>query len=219
MEKPQFVWLSPPRTVDSATSWRIRHQDVRGLRRGRWHSVCSNRRWSELLSSRRCLHDHFRRTLDDVGVHLPKRLITAVVQEVTKFESSRQVHNYVCCTMTTDCKSNTQHVFALSIDTCYPVIQEAHTHINDSILKKNRCGIGLLTKRKKQNIPWSHVCMWSLDILSDPRGMIDSLRRRRAHRLIIAASKKFHCNACEEIERRRLRLVSVRVLHEPGRYL
>ena len=33
---------------------------------------------------------------------------------------------------------------------------------------------------------------------SDPRGMIDSLRRKHAHRLIIAAAKKFSCSACEE---------------------
>ena len=51
---------------------------------------------------------------------------------------------------------------------------------------------------------------------SDPRGMIDSLRRKDAHRLIIAAAKKFSCSACEESQRRRLRPVAARVLHEPG---
>ena len=51
---------------------------------------------------------------------------------------------------------------------------------------------------------------------SDPRGMIDSLRRKHAHRLIIATAKKFSCSACEKIQRRRLRRVAARVLHEPG---
>ena len=46
--------------------------------------------------------------------------------------------------------------------------------------------------------------------------MIDSLRRKHAHRLIIAVAKKFSCSACEESERRRLRPVAAQVLHEPG---
>ena len=33
---------------------------------------------------------------------------------------------------------------------------------------------------------------------SDPRGMIDSLRRKRTHRRIIATAKKYRCGACEE---------------------
>ena len=49
-----------------------------------------------------------------------------------------------------------------------------------------------------------------------PRGMIDSLRRKHAHRLILATAKKFSCSACEESQRRRLHPVAVRVLHEPG---
>ena len=41
--------------------------------------------------------------------------------------------------------------------------------------------------------------------------MTDSLRRKHAHRLIIATAK----SACEESQGRRLRLVAARVLHEP----
>ena len=51
---------------------------------------------------------------------------------------------------------------------------------------------------------------------SDPGGMIDCLRRKHAHRLVIATAKKFRCRACEESQRRRLHPVAVRVLHEPG---
>ena len=43
---------------------------------------------------------------------------------------------------------------------------------------------------------------------SDPRRMIDSVRRKHAHRLIIAAAKKFSCSACEESQRRRLHPVA-----------
>ena len=51
---------------------------------------------------------------------------------------------------------------------------------------------------------------------SDPRGMIGSLRRKHAHRLIIATAKKFNCSACGVSQRRRLHPVAARVLHEPG---
>ena len=50
--------------------------------------------------------------------------------------------------------------------------------------------------------------------LADPQGMIDSLRRKHAHRLTIATAKKFGCSACEESEIRRLHLVAARVLRE-----
>ena len=46
--------------------------------------------------------------------------------------------------------------------------------------------------------------------------MIGSLRRKHAHRLIIATAKKFSCSACEESQRRRLLPVAARVLHEPS---
>ena len=46
--------------------------------------------------------------------------------------------------------------------------------------------------------------------------MIDSLRRKHAHRRIIAAAQKFSCCACEESQRRRSRPAAARVLHEPG---
>ena len=51
---------------------------------------------------------------------------------------------------------------------------------------------------------------------NDPRGMINSLRRKHAHRLIIATVIRFSCSACEESQRRRLHPVAARVLHETG---
>ena len=46
---------------------------------------------------------------------------------------------------------------------------------------------------------------------SDPRGMIESLRRKHAHGLIITTAKS---SACEESQRRRLRPIAARVLHD-----
>ena len=51
---------------------------------------------------------------------------------------------------------------------------------------------------------------------SDPRGVIDSLRRKQAHRLIIATAQKFSCSACQESQRRRLRPDAARIIYEPG---
>ena len=45
--------------------------------------------------------------------------------------------------------------------------------------------------------------------------IIDSLRKKHAHRHIIAVTKKFSCNACEENRRRRLAPMAARVLQEP----
>ena len=101
-------------------------------------------------------------------------------------ESSKQIRSQTCCSVTIDSKN---HLVAPAVSTDdYPVIQEdAHRRLNEE--------------------EHGH---------SDPRGMIDSLRRKHAHRLIIAAAEKFSCSACEESQRRRLRPVAARVLHEPG---
>ena len=48
---------------------------------------------------------------------------------------------------------------------------------------------------------------------ADPRGMIDSLRGKHAHRLI-ATAKRFSCSACEESQRRRSHPVAARVLRQ-----
>ena len=50
---------------------------------------------------------------------------------------------------------------------------------------------------------------------SCPRG-IGSLRRKHAHRRIIATAKEFSCGACEESQERRLHAVAAQVLHELG---
>ena len=49
--------------------------------------------------------------------------------------------------------------------------------------------------------------------------MIDSLRKKHAHRLITAAARRFSCSACEESQTRRLRPVAARVPHELGKCL
>ena len=46
--------------------------------------------------------------------------------------------------------------------------------------------------------------------------MIESLRRKHAHRLIIATANRFSCSAFEESQRRRLHLAAARMPHEPG---
>ena len=54
---------------------------------------------------------------------------------------------------------------------------------------------------------------------SSIRQMIGSLRLRSAHPSIIAAAKLYHCSACYESERRRLRPVTSGNIYEPGSHL
>ena len=111
--------------------------------------------------------------------------------------------------MTIDSKN---HFVAPAVSTDdYPVIQEdAHRR-----LSKEQQALALATEEERETartiVSRLHVELGH----SDPRGMIDSLRRKHAHRLIIAAAKKFSCSACEETQRRRLRPVAARI-HEPG---
>ena len=54
---------------------------------------------------------------------------------------------------------------------------------------------------------------------SSIRQMIGSLRTRKAHSSIVAAAKLYHCSACYESERRRLRPVTSGNIYAPGSHL
>ena len=75
-----------------------------------WYFVCSHRRWSELVCSRRCLHDHPHQTLEKETSQSTPQFVKTVVQEIMKVESSKQIHSLACCSMTVDSKSQTQHM-------------------------------------------------------------------------------------------------------------
>ena len=88
-----------------------------------WHFICSLRRWSDLLCSRRCLHDHPDQTLEKETLQYTPQLVKSVVKEIMKVESesSKQIRSLACCSMTIDSKS---HLVAPAVSTEYPVIQE-----------------------------------------------------------------------------------------------
>ena len=54
---------------------------------------------------------------------------------------------------------------------------------------------------------------------SSVRQMIGALRTRKAHPSIVAAAKLYHCSACFESERRRLRPVVSGKVYAPGSHL
>ena len=54
---------------------------------------------------------------------------------------------------------------------------------------------------------------------SSVRQMIGALRLRKAHAGIVAAAKLYHCSACFEGERRRLRPVASGRIYAPGSHL
>ena len=132
-------------------------------------------------------------------------------KEIMRVESSKQIRSQTCCSLTIDSKN---HLVAPAVSTDdYPVIQEdAHRRLS----KEEQQALDLAIEEERETartiVSRLHVELGH----SDPRGMIDSLRRKHAHRLIIAVAKKFTCSACEESQRRRSRPVAARVLHEPG---
>ena len=140
-----------------------------------------------------------------------RNFVETVAKEIMKVESSKQIRSQTCCSVTIDSKN---HLVAPAGSTDdYPVIQEdAHRRLS----KEEQQAFDLATEEERETartiVSRLHVELGH----SDPRGMIDSVRRKHAHRLIIAAAKKFSCSAREESQRRRLRPVAARVLHEPG---
>ena len=92
-----------------------------------------------------------------------------------------------------------------------------HRHAVQCLCEEEQRALDLATEEERETDRTIMVSRLHLELgHSDPRGMINSLRRKHAHRLIIATAKKFSCSACEESQRRRLRPVAARDLHEPG---
>ena len=157
------------------------------------------------------LHDHSHQTLEKETLRYTPQLVKTVAKEIMRVESSKQIRSQTCCSETIDSKN---HLVTPAVSTDdYPVIQEdAHRRLR----KEEQQALDLATEEERETartiVSRLHVELGH----SDPRGMFDSLRRKHAHRLIIAAAKKFSCSACEESQRRRLRPVAARVLHEPG---
>ena len=176
-----------------------------------WFFICSHRRWSDLLCSRRCLLDHSHQTLEKETLRYTPQLVKTVAKEIMKEESSKQIRSQTCCSVTIDSKN---HLVAPAVSTDdYPVIQEdAHRRLSEEELRAS----DLLTEEERETartiVSRLHVELGH----SDPRGMIGSLRRKHAHRHTIATARKFSCSACGESQRRRLRPVAARILHEPG---
>ena len=103
---------------------------------------------------------------------------------IMKVETSKHIRSLACCSMTTDCKS---HLVAPAVSTEYPVIQEeAHRRLSEETFD--------LASEEEREIARTMVSRLHVELgHSDPREMIDSLRRKHAHRLIIATAKKFSC--------------------------
>ena len=158
-----------------------------------WHFICSLRRWSDLLCSRRCLHDHPHQTLEKETLQYTPQLVKSVVKEIMKVESSKQIRSLACCSMTIDSKS---HLVAPAVSTEYPVIQEdAQRRLSQE--EQRAFDLASEEERARTVVSRLHVEIGH----SDPRGMVDSLRRKHAHRLSIATAKKVQLQRlCRKLE-------------------
>ena len=94
-----------------------------------WFFICSHRRWSDLLCSRRRLHDNSHQTLEKETLRYTPQLVKTVAKDIMKVESSKQIHSQTCCSVTIDSKN---HLVAPAVSTDdYPVIQEdAHRRLS-----------------------------------------------------------------------------------------
>ena len=92
--------------------------------------ICSHRRWSDLLCSRRCLHDPSHETLEKETLRFTPQLVKTVAKEMMRVESSKQIRSQTCCSGTIDSKN---HLVAPAVSTDdFPVIQEdAHRRLSE----------------------------------------------------------------------------------------
>ena len=137
-----------------------------------WFFICSHRRWSDLLCSRRCLHDHSHQTLERGSLQYTPQLVKTVAKQIMKVESLKQIRSQTCCSVTIDSKN---HLVAPAVSTDdYPVIQEdAHRRLR----KEEQQALDLATEEERETAR-TIVSRLHLELgHSDPRGMIDSLRR------------------------------------------
>ena len=94
--------------------------------------------------------------------------------------------------MTIDSKS---HLVAPAVSTEYPATQEdAHRRLSQEEQRAFELASEEERETARTMVSRLHVELGH----SDPRRMIDSPRRKHAHRLIIATVKRFSCSACEE---------------------
>ena len=61
-----------------------------------WYFICSHRRWSDLMCSQRCLHDHPHQSLEEETLQCTSKLVKTVVEEIMKVESPKQIHTLAC---------------------------------------------------------------------------------------------------------------------------
>ena len=128
----------------------------------------SLRRWSDLLCSRRCLHDHPHQTLEKESSQYTPQLVKTGTKEIMKV-----IRSQTCCSVTIDSKS---HLVAQAVrltarvtwwlKPCQQITQSSKKmHIVDSVKKNSEPWILLVRKNEKQPEPWCLDCTWNLAIL------------------------------------------------------
>ena len=151
-----------------------------------WLFVCSHRGRSDLLFSRRCLHDHSHQTLEKETLRYTPHLVKTVAKEIMRVESSKQIRSKTCCSVTIDSKN---HLVPPAVSTDdYPVIQEdAHRRLS----KEEQQAVDLATEEERETarttVSRLHVELGH----SDPRGMIISLRKK-------TRTQTHHC-CCQKV--------------------
>ena len=124
-----------------------------------WYFISSHRRWSDLLCSRRCLHDHPDQTLEKETSQCTPQLVKTVVKEIMKVESSKQIRSLACCSVTTA-------RVTWWLQPCQQMITQSSKKmfVVHPVKKNSEPWIWLLRKNEKQPKPWCLDCRLHVEL-------------------------------------------------------
>ena len=118
-----------------------------------WYFICSHRRWSELLYSRRCLHDDPHQNLEVETLQYTPQLVITVGKEIMKVESSKQTRSLACCSMKIDRARVTWW-----LQPCQKKIQSSRKMLIVDSVKKNSEPLTNRLSAKKTRTQTHHRC-------------------------------------------------------------
>ena len=118
-----------------------------------WYFIDSHRRWSDLVCSRRCLHDHPHQTLEKETLQCTPQFVKSVVKEITKVESSKQ-NSFTGMLFNDDWQQ--ESLGGSSRVTSRKML------VVDSVKKNSEPSTWPVRKSEKKPEPWCLACTWNL---------------------------------------------------------
>ena len=178
-----------------------------------WYFICSSRRWADLLGARKCPRDHFHVPLEGKDITLSaaytKPLVRAVTSLALRQEPVPAIPNFhQARSLAAPAMAEPEGTYPTVTPDPHRQLTEVEQRLWDQTEKTEK-------DRATAVIAKLHESMGH----SDMRGLISSMKLRKVMPLVLTAAKLYHCSACEESLRRKLRPVAARAIYEPGECL